>query len=69
MGYGLVLEMIVDAIMGGWIDFDGKSGRFCHGADLSYSVITSLECWLVAFPEHELCMYILLLIEVIGAIV
>ena len=31
ISYDLVLRIGEEAIMGGWIDFDGKSGRFCPG--------------------------------------
>ena len=30
--------MIVEMIVGGWIDFDGKSGPFCPGSPISYSL-------------------------------
>ena len=34
-------------------------------AEMAVYFITSLESWLAAFPENELCMQILLSIEVI----
>ena len=32
---GVVLEMNVEMIAGGWIDFDGKSGPLCPGSPIS----------------------------------
>ena len=37
INYDLVLGIGKEAIMGGWIDFDGKSGRFCPGSPFPIS--------------------------------
>ena len=38
ISYDLVLGIDEGTIMGGWIVFDGKSGRFCPGTDLFLSL-------------------------------
>ena len=37
---GLVLEMIVEKMVGGWVDLYGKSGPFCPGSPISYSLLS-----------------------------
>ena len=45
---GFVVRMIVETMMGGWIDFDGKSGPFCPGIPVSYSLF--LESYEILYP-------------------
>ena len=43
ISYDLVLGIGEEAIMGGWIDFDGKSGRFCPGSPFFLSLHLQLD--------------------------